>query len=99
VFLCVFVCCLFVLMCVCVCVCVCVCGALVSCLCSENVCIVDDDIMSNIPTHICDRFSPENPEVLTTVGLLYLRMGENFRAFEFLGNSLTHDNKNPKVSC
>ncbi len=42
------------------------------------------------------EFSPENPEILTTVGLLYLRLGENYRAFDFLGNSLTHDAKNPK---
>ena len=37
------------------------------------------------------EFSPENPELLTTVGLLYLRLGENYKAFDFLGNSLTHD--------
>ena len=43
------------------------------------------------------EFSPENPEILTTVGLLYLRLGENYRAFDFLGNSLTHDPKNPKT--
>jgi hypothetical protein len=36
-------------------------------------------------------------ELLTTVGLLYLRLGENYKAFEYLGNSLTHDPKNPKV--
>mmetsp|Transcript_2192 Transcript_2192/g.5096 ORF Transcript_2192/g.5096 Transcript_2192/m.5096 type:complete len:413 (-) Transcript_2192:142-1380(-) len=43
------------------------------------------------------EFSPENPEMLTTIGLLYLRMGENYKAFDFLGNSLTHDPKNPKT--
>mmetsp|Transcript_6204 Transcript_6204/g.21997 ORF Transcript_6204/g.21997 Transcript_6204/m.21997 type:complete len:398 (-) Transcript_6204:1045-2238(-) len=43
------------------------------------------------------EFSPENPELLTTVGLLYLRTGENFRAFDFLGNSLTHDPRNSKT--
>jgi Bardet-Biedl syndrome 4 protein len=43
------------------------------------------------------EFSPENPEMLTTIGLLYLRMGENFRAFDFLGNSLTHDPTNAKT--
>lgn len=43
------------------------------------------------------EFSPENPEVLTTIGLLYLRLGENYRAFDFLGNSLTHDPKNAKT--
>lgn len=41
-------------------------------------------------------FSPENPEILTTLGLLYLRLGENYRAFDFLGNSLTHDPRDPK---
>uniref|UniRef100_A0A7S3GDF2 Uncharacterized protein n=1 Tax=Palpitomonas bilix TaxID=652834 RepID=A0A7S3GDF2_9EUKA len=43
------------------------------------------------------EFSPENPEILTTIGLLYLRLGENYRAFDFLGNALTHDAKNPKT--
>lgn len=42
------------------------------------------------------EFSPENPELLTTLGLLYLRDGENFKAFEHLGNSLTHDACNAK---
>ena len=43
------------------------------------------------------EFSPENPELLTTVGLLYLRLGENYKAFDFLGSSLTHDPRNPKT--
>mmetsp|Transcript_40200 Transcript_40200/g.52928 ORF Transcript_40200/g.52928 Transcript_40200/m.52928 type:complete len:430 (+) Transcript_40200:133-1422(+) len=43
------------------------------------------------------EFSPENPELLTTIGLIYLRLGENQRAFDYLGNSLTHDPKNPKT--
>jgi len=43
------------------------------------------------------EFSPENPELLTTMGLLHLRMGENYKAFDYLGNSLTHDPKNPKT--
>ena len=43
------------------------------------------------------EFSPENPELLTTLGLIYLRLGENYKAFDFLGNSLTHDPKNPKT--
>ena len=37
------------------------------------------------------EFSPDNPELLTTVGLLYLRMGENYRVFEYLGNSFSVD--------
>jgi len=43
------------------------------------------------------EFSPESPELLTTVGLIYLRLGENYKAFDFLGNSLTHDPRNPKT--
>jgi Bardet-Biedl syndrome 4 protein len=35
--------------------------------------------------------------MLTTIGLLYLRIGENMRAFDFLGNSLTHDPKNART--
>lgn len=41
--------------------------------------------------------SPENAELLTTVGLLYIRLGENFQAFQFLGNSMSIDPKNPKT--
>jgi Bardet-Biedl syndrome 4 protein len=41
------------------------------------------------------EFSPENPELLTTLGLLYLRMGDTSKAFESLGNSLTHAPTDP----
>mmetsp|Transcript_8978 Transcript_8978/g.13494 ORF Transcript_8978/g.13494 Transcript_8978/m.13494 type:complete len:419 (+) Transcript_8978:94-1350(+) len=40
---------------------------------------------------------PESSDILTTVGLLYLKMGNNTKAFEYLGNSLTYDPKNPKT--
>eukprot|EP00891_Asterochloris_glomerata_P000027 jgi/Astpho2/27/fgenesh1_pm.00001_%23_4_t len=43
------------------------------------------------------QFSPDSSEVLTTIGLLYLRMGDNMRAFEYLGSSLAHDPRNPKT--
>ena len=43
------------------------------------------------------QISPDSPEVLTTIGLLYLRMGDNMRAFEYLGSSLAHDPRNPKT--
>ena len=43
------------------------------------------------------QFSPDNAEVLTTVGLLYLRMGENYKAFDFLGNSLSKDPRSVKT--
>lgn len=35
--------------------------------------------------------SPESPELLTTLGLLFLRAGDNARAFDFLGNSLAQE--------
>jgi Bardet-Biedl syndrome 4 protein len=41
--------------------------------------------------------SPENAEILTAIGLLFLRLGNNTKAFEHLGNSLTYDPKNPKT--
>lgn len=41
--------------------------------------------------------SPDNAELLTTVGLLHLRMGESIKAFDYLGNSLTHNPKNAKT--
>jgi Bardet-Biedl syndrome 4 protein len=43
------------------------------------------------------EFSPESTELLTTVGLLYMRRGDNDKAFEFLGNSLSHDPRDPKT--
>jgi len=43
------------------------------------------------------EFSPDNPELLTTLGLLYLRIDDNLKAFDCLGNSLTHDPRNPKT--
>ncbi|KAG2433899.1 hypothetical protein HXX76_008252 [Chlamydomonas incerta] len=41
--------------------------------------------------------SPENPELLTTLGLLFLRTNDNPRAFEYLTTSLTHDPRNPRT--
>lgn len=40
---------------------------------------------------------PENSELLTTIGLLYIRLGQNNQAFQFLGNSLSYDQKNNKT--
>ena len=40
--------------------------------------------------------SPDNPDILTTVGLLFLRLGQNYRAFDYLGSSLQQDPRNPK---
>ena len=48
--------------------------------------------------HEALEFSPDSTaEILTALGLLYLRMGENYRAFHYLGNSLTHDPKDAKT--
>jgi Bardet-Biedl syndrome 4 protein len=35
------------------------------------------------------EYSPDNAEMLTTIGLLYIRLGETARAFEYLGNALS----------
>ncbi|XP_032480027.1 Bardet-Biedl syndrome 4 protein isoform X4 [Phocoena sinus] len=43
------------------------------------------------------EFSPENTELLTTLGLLYLQLGIYQKAFEHLGNALTYDPTNYKV--
>ena len=40
---------------------------------------------------------PENPQLLTTIGLHYMKMGDNTKSFEFLGNSLTYDPKNSRA--
>lgn len=37
------------------------------------------------------EFSPENPDLMTTLGLLYLQLGQTSKAFEYLGNALTYD--------
>ena len=47
--------------------------------------------------HEALEFSPENSEILTTLGILYLRVGDSMRAFDHLGNSLTHNPRNPKT--
>uniref|UniRef100_W5NCP5 Bardet-Biedl syndrome 4 n=1 Tax=Lepisosteus oculatus TaxID=7918 RepID=W5NCP5_LEPOC len=43
------------------------------------------------------EFSPENTELLTTLGLLYLQLGAYQKAFEHLGNALTYNPNNYKA--
>ncbi|XP_007432887.1 Bardet-Biedl syndrome 4 protein isoform X1 [Python bivittatus] len=43
------------------------------------------------------EFSPENTELLTTLGLLYLELEIYQKAFEYLGNALTYDPCNYKA--
>lgn len=37
------------------------------------------------------EFAPEHPELLTSLGLLYLRTGDNYRAFDLFGSALAQD--------
>jgi Bardet-Biedl syndrome 4 protein len=41
--------------------------------------------------------SPDNPDIMTTMGLLFLRKGEADRAFSFLGSVLSQDSRNIKA--
>ena len=41
-------------------------------------------------------FSPENPDLMTTLGLLYMQLDQNQKAFEMLGNALVYDPCNVK---
>lgn len=43
------------------------------------------------------EFSPDNPELLTTLGLAYVHADEQFKAFKCLGNSLSHDPRDPRT--
>lgn len=43
------------------------------------------------------EFSPDDPELLTTLGLLHLEQGDNQQAFECFGNALTHDPRHAKA--
>eukprot|EP00039_Didymoeca_costata_P011645 m.164527 g.164527 ORF g.164527 m.164527 type:complete len:493 (-) comp15239_c0_seq1:2538-4016(-) len=43
------------------------------------------------------KFAPENADVLTTLGLLYLDMGESKKSFDLFGTSLMHDSTNPNA--
>ncbi|OPJ70001.1 Bardet-Biedl syndrome 4 protein [Patagioenas fasciata monilis] len=44
------------------------------------------------------EFSPENTDLLTTLGLLYLQREDYQKAFEHLGNALTYDPGNYKAT-
>ena len=43
------------------------------------------------------RLNPEDPDLLTTLGLLHLQVGQVKRAFERLGGALTFDPTNAKA--
>ncbi len=48
------------------------------------------------PSRLC-RHSPEDPDLLSTLGLLYLQSGATQKAFDCLGSSLTFDPTNSKA--
>eukprot|EP00775_Hariotina_reticulata_P011878 gene11878-12022_t len=43
------------------------------------------------------QHSPENPDILTTLGVTFLRLGDNQRAFDHLGTSMMLDPKNSRT--
>ncbi|EDV29784.1 uncharacterized protein TRIADDRAFT_18483 [Trichoplax adhaerens] len=43
------------------------------------------------------EFSPENTEIMTTLGLLYIKIGQNQKAFEQLGQALIYNPSNVKA--
>ena len=45
----------------------------------------------------CIRLNPEDSDLLTTLGLLHLQVGQVKRAFERLGSALTFDPTNAKA--
>jgi Bardet-Biedl syndrome 4 protein len=47
--------------------------------------------------HHYHRLNPEDPDLLTTLGLLHLQVGQVKRAFERLGGALTFDPTNAKA--
>lgn len=40
---------------------------------------------------------PESPDLLTTTGQIYIRIDEHTKAFQYLGNSLSYDQKSNKT--
>ena len=42
------------------------------------------------------EFSPDSPDLLTTLGLLHLSLGDSVKAFECFGSALTHDPRHTK---
>lgn len=40
-------------------------------------------------------YSPENSELFTTLGLLYLQIGDTPKAFDFFGRAMTYDARDP----
>lgn len=60
--------------------------------------LMEGDIKQAIETYkAAVEHSPENPDLLTTLGLLYMQVGQFQKAFENLGNALTFDPTHTKA--
>ncbi|CAB4013157.1 Bardet-Biedl syndrome 4 [Paramuricea clavata] len=54
--------------------------------------LLQNDVASAIEVYKhAVEYSPENPDLMTTLGLLFLQVGQTQKAFEHLGNALTYD--------
>lgn len=63
-----------------------------------KICLMEGDIKGAIDVYrAAVEYSPENPDLLTTLGLLYMQIGQLQRAFENLGNALTFDPTHTKA--
>ncbi len=59
---------------------------------------LSEDYVHAIETYMeALSLTPDNPELLTSIGSLYIRIGDNDAAFQFLGNALSYDPKNTRA--
>ncbi|XP_060577578.1 Bardet-Biedl syndrome 4 protein homolog isoform X2 [Ruditapes philippinarum] len=60
--------------------------------------LINSDIQGAIEVYKgAVEFSPEHPDMLTTLGLLYMQVGQYQKAFENLGNAMTYDPSHVKA--
>lgn len=60
--------------------------------------LLERDINAAIDTYrSAVEYSPENPDLLTTLGLLYMQVNQFQKAFENLGNAMTFDPSHTKA--
>jgi Bardet-Biedl syndrome 4 protein len=60
-----------------------------------KICAEEGDLMTAMEAYRkALEVAPDNTEILTTLGLLYLKTGSNQQAFEVLGKALSYDPSN-----
>ncbi|XP_076068138.1 Bardet-Biedl syndrome 4 isoform X2 [Oratosquilla oratoria] len=60
--------------------------------------LLENDVQSAIATYkAAVEYFPENSDLHTTLGLLYMQIGQHQKAFEHLGTALTFDAKNTRA--